>query len=293
MPTRLSKLPGCAILSSRRTGRKEWIWVPQVRARSLGANLGSLKLLPALLLLLILFTSCAQRTPPEPAAQPDPYQPVPYVKLTHPDWSKNASIYQINTRAFTPEGTFRAAEAQLPRLKDLGVEILWLMPINPIGAEEPQGHARQPLRRTGLPQGQSRIRHPRRLQALRRHRPSARLQSHPRLGRQPHRLGQRPRHPASRLVRTQLEGRIPSHALVRLVRHHRPRLLPPRAAQVHDRRPQVLGPRGRHRRLPLRRRRLRPYRLLEQRPHASSTPSSPSSCSPSGNRATSTSTPST
>ena len=65
----------------------------------------------------------------------DPYQPIPYVKLKHPQWSKNAVIYQINTRQVTEEGTFRAAEKHLPRLKDLGVDILWLMPIHEIGVK--------------------------------------------------------------------------------------------------------------------------------------------------------------
>ncbi|HEY9074981.1 MAG TPA: alpha-amylase family glycosyl hydrolase [Anaerolineaceae bacterium] len=69
----------------------------------------------------------------------NPYQPEPFVKIRHPDWSKNASIYQINTRQFTPEGTFRAAESHLPRLKDLGVDILWLMPIHPIGVKNRKG----------------------------------------------------------------------------------------------------------------------------------------------------------
>jgi glycosidase len=64
---------------------------------------------------------------------------MPYVKLKHPEWSKNASIYQINTRQFTAEGTFRAAEAQLPRLKELGVDVLWLMPINKIGEKNRKG----------------------------------------------------------------------------------------------------------------------------------------------------------
>ena len=62
-----------------------------------------------------------------------PYQPAPYVKIRHPEWSKNATIYQINTRQFTPQGTFRAAETHLPRLKDLGADILWLMPVHEIG----------------------------------------------------------------------------------------------------------------------------------------------------------------
>ncbi len=68
-----------------------------------------------------------------------PYQPTPFVKLSHPEWSKNAVIYQINTRQFTPEGTFRAAEAHLPRLKALGVDILWLMPIHEIGVKNRKG----------------------------------------------------------------------------------------------------------------------------------------------------------
>lgn len=67
------------------------------------------------------------------------YQPVPYVRITHPEWSKNASIYQINLRQFTPEGTLRAAEAQLPRLKALNVDILWLMPIHEIGVKNRKG----------------------------------------------------------------------------------------------------------------------------------------------------------
>jgi glycosidase len=68
-----------------------------------------------------------------------PYKPAPAVLLTHPEWSKNATIYQINTRQFTDEGTFRAAERHLPRLKDLGVVILWLMPINEIGEKGRKG----------------------------------------------------------------------------------------------------------------------------------------------------------
>jgi len=51
----------------------------------------------------------------------------------HPAWSKNASIYEVNVRQYTPEGTFKAFEKSLPRLKDMGVDILWIMPIYPIG----------------------------------------------------------------------------------------------------------------------------------------------------------------
>jgi len=55
------------------------------------------------------------------------------VKANYPDWAKNAVIYEVNVRQYTPEGTFKAFETSLPRLKELGVDILWIMPINPIG----------------------------------------------------------------------------------------------------------------------------------------------------------------
>ena len=67
------------------------------------------------------------------------YQPKELVQIKHPDWTKNAVLYQINTRQFTPEGTFAAAQRQLPRLKALGVDILWLMPIHPIGQKNRKG----------------------------------------------------------------------------------------------------------------------------------------------------------
>ncbi len=59
--------------------------------------------------------------------------------VQHPAWVKDAVIYEVNVRQFTPEGTFRAFEAHLPRLKELGVDILWLMPIHPIGEQNRKG----------------------------------------------------------------------------------------------------------------------------------------------------------
>lgn len=55
------------------------------------------------------------------------------------EWSKNASIYEVNVRQFSKEGTFKALEKELPRLKAMGVDILWLMPINPIGVKNRKG----------------------------------------------------------------------------------------------------------------------------------------------------------
>lgn len=69
----------------------------------------------------------------------DRYKPKPYVELKHPEWSKNATIYEVNIRQYTPEGTFKAFESHLPRLKAMGIDILWLMPIHPIGVEKRKG----------------------------------------------------------------------------------------------------------------------------------------------------------
>ncbi|MBX7514687.1 alpha-amylase [Qipengyuania sp. GH38] len=67
------------------------------------------------------------------------WEPRDTVTIEHPEWSRDAILYQINTRHFTEEGTFKAAQEQLPRLKELGVDILWLMPIHPIGKENRKG----------------------------------------------------------------------------------------------------------------------------------------------------------
>lgn len=47
-------------------------------------------------------------------------------------WAQGTNIYEVNTRQYTPEGTFKAFSEHLPRLKDMGVETLWMMPITPI-----------------------------------------------------------------------------------------------------------------------------------------------------------------
>jgi 1,4-alpha-glucan branching enzyme len=59
--------------------------------------------------------------------------------VSHPEWSENANIYEVNVRQFTPEGTFAAFAEHLPRLKEMGVDILWFMPITPIGVENRKG----------------------------------------------------------------------------------------------------------------------------------------------------------
>jgi glycosidase len=60
-------------------------------------------------------------------------------RVTHPDWSKNANIYEVNLRQFTREGNIRNFMTHLPRLKNMGVDILWFMPVHPIGMENRKG----------------------------------------------------------------------------------------------------------------------------------------------------------
>jgi len=62
-----------------------------------------------------------------------------FAQIKNVDWSKNATIYEVNIRQFTPEGTFNAFATHLPRLKKMGVDILWLMPIHPVGEKNRKG----------------------------------------------------------------------------------------------------------------------------------------------------------
>ncbi|MEP7347544.1 MAG: alpha-amylase family glycosyl hydrolase, partial [Gemmatimonadaceae bacterium] len=57
----------------------------------------------------------------------------------HADWTRKAVIYEVNVRQYTPEGTLAALQAHVPRLDSLGVDILWLMPVQPIGKRNRKG----------------------------------------------------------------------------------------------------------------------------------------------------------
>jgi glycosidase len=85
-----------------------------------------------ILFLLVLASAC--RTAPAPAV-------VGTATATPPvaEWMRDAVIYEVNVRQFTPEGTFAALERHLPRLDSLGVDILWLMPVQPIGVKNRKG----------------------------------------------------------------------------------------------------------------------------------------------------------
>ena len=79
------------------------------------------KLILAAAALLSLFVCCKPKAP------------------VHPEWTYDTVMYEVNVRQFSPEGTFKGVQAQLPRLEELGVDILWFMPMYKIGEVERKG----------------------------------------------------------------------------------------------------------------------------------------------------------
>lgn len=74
-------------------------------------------------------------------AAPAPLLPVTegVSQVRHVPWAARANIYEVNIRQYTPEGTFKAFEKHLPRLRKMGVNVLWIMPVNPIAKKERKG----------------------------------------------------------------------------------------------------------------------------------------------------------
>ncbi|QJW90636.1 alpha-amylase [Spirosoma taeanense] len=93
---------------------------------------------------LVLMTACSQYQQAQSDSITSPADTSASGAPPAPEWSKNATIYEVNTRQFSPAGNFKAVEAQLPRLKELGVDILWLMPIYPISQKNKKGSLGSP-----------------------------------------------------------------------------------------------------------------------------------------------------
>ena len=72
------------------------------------------------------------------------YCPANLYPLPQPDWSKDAVIYQVNTRQFSQSGTFDGVIEKLAHIVGLGARILWLMPIHPIGEKHRKGELGSP-----------------------------------------------------------------------------------------------------------------------------------------------------
>ena len=80
---------------------------------------------------LIATSSYSQETPSRDASKEN--------ARASKDWIRDAVIYQIFPRQYSAKGDFNSITADLDRLKDLGVNVLWLMPIHPIGQEKKKG----------------------------------------------------------------------------------------------------------------------------------------------------------
>lgn len=84
------------------------------------------------MLFVSLLVSCTGNNSPKKAEKMDKNE-------NHLEWALNANIYEVNIRQYTKEGTIEAFAAHLPRLKEMGVDILWLMPIFPISEAKKKG----------------------------------------------------------------------------------------------------------------------------------------------------------
>ena len=62
-----------------------------------------------------------------------------YTGFKKASWIRHTNVYEVNLRQYTPEGTFNAFAKELPRLKEMGVETLWFMPVTPISQQNMKG----------------------------------------------------------------------------------------------------------------------------------------------------------
>ncbi|MCQ2351634.1 MAG: alpha-amylase family glycosyl hydrolase [Paludibacteraceae bacterium] len=94
------------------------------------------KILLSVIALAMLMASCGKNNPVKPTENWD--TPVSSIGVN------NRVIYEVNVRNFSKEGNFAGVTAQLDRLYKLGVDIIWLMPIHPIGIEGHNGSIGSP-----------------------------------------------------------------------------------------------------------------------------------------------------
>ncbi|MDG2415843.1 MAG: alpha-amylase family glycosyl hydrolase [Flavobacteriaceae bacterium] len=82
------------------------------------------KLIPFVLFSFLFLHACKEKT--------ETSQAVANLTPISADMAENAVIYEANIRQYSPQGTFNAFTKDIPVLKELGVKIIWVMPINPI-----------------------------------------------------------------------------------------------------------------------------------------------------------------
>jgi alpha-amylase len=92
------------------------------------------------LIVSISLISCRESKPAEKAET----KAADWTKPRAPDWHKNANIYEVNIRNYTEAGTFEAFSEHIPRLAEMGVDILWFMPVHPVSKEKRKGELGSP-----------------------------------------------------------------------------------------------------------------------------------------------------
>lgn len=92
-----------------------------------------LKSVSAVLTFLVVLSSVGFAAPASMAAEP-----------AAPSWINSATVYEVNVRQFSDAGNFAAVTDALPRIKALGANVLWLMPIFPVGMLNAKGSLGSP-----------------------------------------------------------------------------------------------------------------------------------------------------
>lgn len=92
--------------------------------------------------LIACFIGACQNTPAETSKSESSLEEIASAEVRAKStlaWANTATIYEVNIRQYSPEGTINAFTENLDRLQHMGVKILWMMPIQPIGKERRKG----------------------------------------------------------------------------------------------------------------------------------------------------------
>jgi len=87
--------------------------------------------------LILLLTACRSGT--KQSVAPNESSDSSLVVRQHPSWSLQSNIYEVNLRQYGANSSFKGFQNELPRLREMGVDILWFMPITPISVKDRKG----------------------------------------------------------------------------------------------------------------------------------------------------------
>ena len=106
-----------------------------------------MKNLLIVLFLGCIFIGCKKKDNPTPVVPPivvDPDPPAFDTPFSGVPATKDMVMYEVNMRAFSQAGDFKNIQARLDSVKSLGVNVLWLMPIHPVGQVKSVGQLGSP-----------------------------------------------------------------------------------------------------------------------------------------------------